>query len=104
MPSRAEPGRAVEGLWRGPKGRVKEVAVIAGEWEILRDDITSFGQQLREEAGIGDDAVLVRVEGVEGVKKAVHVEAALDLAIGIEGGAMMSLLTELGEVVRVRAM
>ena len=71
----AELRRASIGFWKGLKGKVERIDVIAGEWEMLRDDIVTFGHRLRDE-GLGTEV-------------AVHV---VDMAIGIEDGAMLGVL------------
>ena len=58
--------------------------VIAGEWEVLRDDIVSFGQQIK-----GDNEGVVQVVVTE---KDVHVQCVLDIALGHRKSKMLTSL------------
>lgn len=75
----AEPGSAPADFWRDL--RAKKVAVIAGEWEILRDDILVFAEKLREGATSRDCEVQILL-----AERSIHDEMAVDMAVGIQSG------------------
>lgn len=90
----AEPGHTtvLPGFWGSiPASRV---TVIAGEWEVMRDDIITFGQRLQADVEMstpGTGEVRAEVEVVV-AERAVHVESALDSASGHQDGSMWKVL------------
>jgi acetyl esterase/lipase len=79
----AEPGLGDATFWRGIGDKVGRVYVVAGQWELIRDDIVAFG------------ATLKRVDGgvvLEVADKAVHTEVAIDFGTYYEGGEMLRLI------------
>lgn len=88
----AEPGCAPADFWRDLP--VKKVAVIGGDWELLRDDILVFGEKLRK--GAASDKTDIQILLAE---KAMHVELAVDLAVGIQTGDTLKKIRQwCGEV------
>jgi acetyl esterase/lipase len=81
----AEPGAVGAEFWDDLRTKVDRVYAVAGDWEILRDDIVTFGHRLQE----GAKGVDVTLEIAE---RAMHVECAVDQVLGIKNGQMLKLL------------